>query len=165
MLEGLGYHPSRTIDNLHSEKDIQLFRELDDTLVELHWALNPPDSRFPLETTGIWERLETVQVFDEPVRTLNLEDTLIALCIHAAKHRWTSLKWTFDIAQIVTRKTDALDWDALLGRCAAVGCTRALLFSMQLASRLFATPIHGKLRSRFDRQRRSSGWSKSSQTL
>jgi hypothetical protein len=146
VLENLSYRgPSRTVRNLHYEKDVQFVREVDDTLVELHWALNSPNSRFPLEATGIWERLETVSVSRQSIRTLSLEDTLISLCIHAAKHGWTSLKWTFDIAQIITRKGDVLDWDALLGRCAATGCTRTLFFGVQLANLLFATPIYGKL--------------------
>lgn len=146
LLEGLGYRQlSRNTPNLSSAKDIQFVRESDDTLVELHWALNPPDARFPLEASGIWERMETVRVFDQPIRTLSLEDTLIALCIHASKHRWTSLKWTFDIATIAARKSDLLDWDVLLQRCAAVGCTRTLLFGVQLASLLFALKTPGRL--------------------
>lgn len=146
VLESLGYrHLSRNAPHLRSEKDIQFVRELDDTLVELHWALNSPNTRFPLEATGIWERMQTVRLFEQPIRTLNLEDTLIALCIHASKHRWTSLKWTFDIAQIATRKADILDWDALLQRCAAVGCTRTLLFGVQLAGVLFGLKTPAKL--------------------
>jgi putative nucleotidyltransferase-like protein len=138
VLESLGYHHlNRNTPHLSSEKDVQFVRKLDDTFVELHWALNPPDTRFPLDETGIWERIETLRVFDQPIRTLSLEDTLIALCIHASKHRWTSLKWTFDIATIATRKSDTLNWDILLQRCAAVGCTRTLLFGLQLASLLF----------------------------
>ena len=76
---------------------------------------------FLWRSTGIWERMETVLVFDEPIRTLNLEDTLIALCIHAAKHRWTSLKWTFDIAtdrypQVGRSLTGMFAWTLCGGR-------------------------------------------------
>jgi hypothetical protein len=148
VLEGLRYrHLCRNAPNLSSAKDIQFVRESDDTLVELHWALNPPDARFPLEASGIWERMETVLVFDQPVRTLGLEDTLIALCIHASKHRWTSLKWSFDIATIAARKSDLLDWDVLLQRCAAVGCTRTLLFGVRLATLLFGLKMPERLRT------------------
>jgi hypothetical protein len=146
VLKSLRYSQlSRNAPHLSSTKDIQFVRESDDTLVELHWALNPPDARFPLESSGIWERMETVLVFDQPIRTLSLEDTLIALCIHASKHRWTSLKWTFDIATIAARKSDLLDWDCLLQRCAAVGCTRTLLFGVQLASLLFGVKTPERL--------------------
>jgi hypothetical protein len=137
VLHRLGYQLSRDILDTNNEKDIQLIRDSDDTLVELHWALNPPNSRFPLEATGIWDRLETVCVFHEPIRTLSLEDTLIALCLHAAKHHWTSLKWIFDIARILTNKATTLDWDALSQRCSAVGCSRAVDCGIQLATLLF----------------------------
>lgn len=138
VLDSLGYRlASEDVLNHSGQKDIQLVREVDDTLVELHWALNSRLNRFPLESTGIWSRLNTVDLLGTPIRTLNVEDTLIALSIHASKHRWASLKWLFDIAQILTGKADTLDWDALLQRCRAVGCTRTLLFGIQLASLLF----------------------------
>jgi hypothetical protein len=142
VLDSLGYRlVSEDVLNHSDQKDIQLVREVDDTLVELHWALNPPLNRFPLEATGIWDRLETLDLLGTPIRTLNVEDTLIALCIHASKHRWSLLKWSFDIAQILTRKADALDWDVLLQRCRTVGCTRTLCFGIQLASLLFAVTL------------------------
>jgi hypothetical protein len=146
VLEGLSYRElSREILNLNTEKDVQFLRDSDDTLVELHWALNPPITRFPLESTGIWDRLEIVYFQSEPMRALNIEDTLIALCIHASTHLWSSLKWSFDIAQILTRKADTLHWDVVLQRCTAVGCTSALLFGTQLTSLLFAVKTPTRL--------------------
>ena len=145
VLGRIGYHQiSPTVTNWKYEKDIQLIRGMDGILVELHWALNSPHSRFPLDATGVWDRLETVCVLHERIRTLSLEDTLIALCIHAAKHNWISLKWTFDIARILTGKVSALNWAALLQRGAAVGCNRTLFFGYHLAGLLFDVKMpHG----------------------
>jgi hypothetical protein len=142
VLERLSYRQvSPDVLNLNAEKDVQFLRELDDILVELHWALNPPNNRFALEATGIWDRLETVSFRNQPIRTLNVEDTLISLCIHASKHSWISLKWVFDIAQILTCRADTLDWNALRQRCTAVGCNRTLLFGIHLTRLLFAVTV------------------------
>jgi len=126
---------------LRGEKDIQFIRDSDGVLVELHWALNAPAMRFPVERTGIWNRLQTIYLQNEPIRTLALEDTLLALCIHGSKHGWTSVKWLFDIARIVKCKGDILDWSALLERCGTAGCTRTLLVSLQMAHILFAVKL------------------------
>ena len=142
MIENLGYSRiSCVTSSPRDEKDIQLIRDADDILVELHWALNAPNSRFPLEATGIWDRLEGLFVFNDPIRTLCLEETLIYLCIHASKHRWTNVKWVFDIATLLTRKASTLNWDSLRYRCEIVGCTRTVFFGIHLAGLLFATEM------------------------
>jgi hypothetical protein len=145
-LNNLGYRQlGEDIETGNAHKDIQFLRDVDGAFVELHWALNPPNNRFPLEATGIWDRFDIVYFQNEPIITLSVEDTLIYLCIHASKHRWTSLKWAFDIAQILTRRAATLNWKRLLQRCTAVGCTRTLFFAVQLATRLFAVKMPAEL--------------------
>jgi hypothetical protein len=146
VLKTLGYRQVTDPAFDGTGKDMEFIRDVDQTFVELHWALNPPNTRFPLEATGIWDRMETIHLVDMQIRTLNLEDTLIALCIHASKHYWSNLKWIFDIAQILVFKATVLDWNSLLNRCETVGCTRTLLFCIQLAVLLFnvETPINAK---------------------
>lgn len=137
LLNGLGY---REVAG-PSDKDVEFIRDCDQTFVELHWALNPPYSRFPLETTGMWDRLQTVFVSTKPIPTLNLEDTFITMCTHASRHRWESLKWNFDIAQVLTCKASVLNWEAMFQRCQTMGCTRAIVFGVQLANVLFEVSI------------------------
>ena len=107
-LAQLGFRRASTgTGRFQGEKDIQFIRDSDNVLLELHWALNAPARRFPIEMTGIWERRQTVCFQDEAIPTLGLEDTMLSLCIHASVHGWSSLKWIFDIAQIVRYKVCA----------------------------------------------------------
>jgi hypothetical protein len=128
---------SGDLPNRKGEKDIQFVRDSDKVLVELHWLINAPARSFPLEATGIWDRLQTVYFQNEPISTPGLEDTFLALCIHGSVHGWTSIKWAFDIARIVRYKAASLDWATLMQRSRSVGCNRALLVSVQLVSLLF----------------------------
>jgi hypothetical protein len=146
VLRDLAYRQiSEGVQTDPNQKDIQFLRDEDRTLVELHWAFNPPNNRFPLEATGIWSRVQIANAGAVPIPTLGIEDTLIYLCLHAAKHRWISLKWTFDIARILTCKAAALDWDSLLQRCTAVGCNRTLFFGAYLAHLLFGVTLPAAL--------------------
>jgi hypothetical protein len=141
-LQDLGYRQiSADVSNLNDQKDLEFLRDADQSLVELHWCLNPPNQRFPLEDTGVWDRLQTVYFQNHPIRTLSLEDTVISLCIHASTHRWSRLKWVLDIARIVSFNEELLDWDIVTERCAIVGCNRTLLFAIRIASLLFETRI------------------------
>jgi hypothetical protein len=145
LLTALGYTQlGNCIENVRrpgKRKDIAFFRESDGFIVELHWALTLPQMRFPFEATGIWNRLQTIHIQNDPIDTLGLEDTITALCIHGSVHGWQSLKWTYDIAQFVHNDFDAVDWRGLMSRSRTGGYNRALLTGIQLASLLFTVQI------------------------
>ncbi len=137
-LAQLGFRRASTgAGRFQGEKDIQFIRDSDNVLLELHWALNAPARRFPIEMTGIWERRQTVCFQDEAIPTLGLEDTLIGLCIHASVHGWSSLKWIFDIARLVRYKAALIDWQSLLDCCRTIGCERIVAVNLRLAIVLF----------------------------
>ena len=132
----LEYKPVRRWTQRH--KHITFIHDVEEVLVELHWVLNPPDLRFALEPTGIWNRMQTIRTHEESFWTLGLEDTLLYLCVHGARHGWESLKWVFDIAQLLQHRSMGVDWSALISRSQIAGCSRSLLIGIRLASDLFA---------------------------
>lgn len=119
------------------EKDVLFTRESDDLLVELHWAVTPRSLHFPLDLSGIWERKQCVKFRTTEIPTLGLEDTVLTLCIHGSKHGWSCLKWIHDVASLVARKQDEIDWNLLLERSMSAGCQRTLLASLLLAAEFF----------------------------
>jgi hypothetical protein len=147
-LQAVGFRQmGEGIEKFRGEKDIQFMRDTDKVLVELHWALNAPTRRFPIEETGIRARLQTVQYKNVHIPTLGLEDTILSVCIHGSIHGWTSLKWVFDVARLLTSKADVIDWSALVQRCSAAGCKRTLLVSVELASVLFGIKVPDAVRT------------------
>ena len=98
--------------------------------LELHWAFAPSYFRMRLEDTPIWERLGPVKVGGTSVKTLSVEDTLIELCLHAAKHRWARLEWLSCVAHFVARND--VDWEAVTARTAELGLRRALDLALAL---------------------------------
>ena len=42
----------------------------------------------------------TVEIGGQRLRTFSIEDTLVMLCVHGAKHFWERLGWVLDIAKL-----------------------------------------------------------------
>jgi hypothetical protein len=120
------------------EYHVSFVRDDGSAEVELHWKLNSDLERAPIEDTGVWSRTQLVLLWDQPVPSLGIEDTLLFLCVHAFKHRWCRLKWLIDIAYVL-RSREQIDWDALVLRSRQTGCYRMLLVGLNLASSLLGS--------------------------
>ncbi len=64
------------------------------------------------------------------VQCLAPEDSLVVLCLHAAKHLWTRLIWLSDIAE--TLRTENIDYSLAFAQARALGIVRILGVSFWL---------------------------------
>src|SRR5712664_361318 len=94
-------------------------------LVELHndSTLRYFPRRLPLE--GLFERQALVQVDCREVPALSVEDELVLICVHGAKHLWERLMWIADVAALISRQSN-LDWDRAASSAKEVGAERML---------------------------------------
>jgi hypothetical protein len=69
-----------------------------------------------------------------------VEDELVFICIHGAKHLWERLIWIADVAALVTRQS-GIDWQAATEIARDVGAERMLYTGLRLASDL----LHARL--------------------
>ncbi len=111
----------------------------DHVRLELHWALWA-DSERRLGTKGLWERSVPGTLMDRPVRTLSREDTLLHLAIHRTRSA-LRLRWIVDVAELVRRYGDDLDWDAYLERSREAGARTASWVVLSLARDLLGAPV------------------------
>jgi Uncharacterised nucleotidyltransferase len=141
-----GYRPAlpleglRRLTYLQSECSFDFRREDDRVTVELHWGLMPRYFGFPLRLDHLRGRLTRVPLGDGIVPSLSAEDTLLFLCLHGTKHRWASLKWICDVAELVTAYA-SLDWEGVRQRAAAIGGERMLRLGLLLAAGLLEAPL------------------------
>jgi hypothetical protein len=97
----------------------------------------------PINLTELSGRLVTVEIGDLRVRTFSLEDTVVMLCVHGAKHFWERLGWVLDVAKLIT--AHPVDW-ALTSRVALkMESMRVLHLGLYLAHDLFAAPLPGRM--------------------
>jgi SAM-dependent methyltransferase len=115
------------------------YREATRSQVELHTERTLRYYPVPLNFSKMRERLLTVEISGREVRTFSIEDTLIMLCVHGAKHFWERLAWIVDIAELIARQP--VDWTLALGIATKLKSRRLLLLGLSLAHDLFGAQI------------------------
>lgn len=99
-------------------------------LVELQWALLPHFYGVDVRVEDLLARAGKTVVGGCEVPCLSLEDSVLVLCLHAAKHLWTRLNWLVDIAE--TLRTETIDYSLVFSRARALGIARILGVSFWL---------------------------------
>ena len=149
LLVERGYEPQFPLEpgwrEVHLRTGFEhLFRHRESGLpVDLHWHLMPPGYSFTPSSEEPWSRRETIRVGGREVETLAPEPMLLFLCLHGAKHDWSSLEWVCDVAELI-RARPALDWDVVLDWSSSPGRRRLVDLGLHLAHRLLgaSVPLH-----------------------
>ena len=115
-------------------------------LVELHndLTLRYFPRRLPLE--DFFARQIRVPLDAHEAPALSVEDELVLISIHGAKHFWERLMWIADVAALVSRQTD-IDWQRVADSAQAVGAERMLHTGLRLASDLLRARLPGKVQA------------------
>ena len=138
LMLAAGYHAAIPIAAIDAGKipGQYLFSRADSKLlVELHndFTLRYFPRRLPLETW--FERRVSVPLDSREVAALSLEDELVLICVHGAKHLWERLMWIADVAALVSRQVN-LDWERAVASAREVGAGRMLHTGLLLAATL-----------------------------
>jgi Uncharacterised nucleotidyltransferase len=122
-----------------------LFSKVDSKIiVELH---NDRTLRYfprPLPIEEFFARQIRVRLDAHEAPALSVEDELMLICIHGAKHFWERLMWIADVAGLVSRQT-GLDWERVADSARAVGAERILHTGLRLASDLLKARLPEKV--------------------
>jgi hypothetical protein len=162
LLVERGYEPQFALETGWQQVHIRtgsehLFRHRESGgLVDLHWSLLPRGYTFTPTSEEPWQRRESVRVGGSEVETLAPEPMLLFLCLHGAKHDWSSLEWVCDVAELI-RARPALDWDQVLAWSSTPGRRRLVDLGLHLAHRLLGASVPPQVleRSASDRELRA----------
>jgi len=124
-----------------------LFSKPDSKLiVELHndRTLRYFPRRLPLE--DFFTRHVRVCLDGREAPALSVEDELVLICVHGAKHFWERLMWIADVAALVSRQM-GIDWERVADSAKAVGAERMLHTGLRLASNLLRAQLPGKVQA------------------
>jgi hypothetical protein len=118
-----------------------VFRRTDtNLLVEYHTehTFRYYPHRLPIER--VFARKTWVTIDDRQVPALSLEDELVLISIHAAKHMWERLGWVADVAALIANNPN-LDWRRVQSAAAEVDAQRMLCVGILLATQLLEVPL------------------------
>src|SRR5271157_2568842 len=112
-------------------------------LVELQWALLPHFYAVDLGVEDLLARAGRTVVGGCEVPCLSPEDSVLVLCLHAAKHLWTRLIWLSDIAETLRShsKTQTIDYSLVFSRARALGIARILGVSFWLVKNVLRAKL------------------------
>jgi hypothetical protein len=145
ILAQLGYRPaeelSPPVERFWLRKGYE--REFDGAagknLVELQWGVLPYFYAIDLPIDDLLGRSDRTSVGGHELSCLSPEDSVLVLCLHAAKHLWTRLIWVCDIAE--TLRTQAIDYQLVLARARSLGILRIMGVSFWLAEHLLRADL------------------------
>jgi hypothetical protein len=103
-------------------------------LVELQWGLLPRFFAVDFRMEDLLARSCPASLGGREVLGLSPEDSLLVLCLHAAKHLWMRLIWICDIAE--TMRTQKVNWATVYVRARDLGILRIVGVSLRLAQTL-----------------------------
>jgi Uncharacterised nucleotidyltransferase len=145
LLQGLGYRPLFDLREAHAgENDFApgqytfLSVKLN-ILVELHTERTLRYYPAPFDFQDLTSRLIGVEIAGQSLRTFSVEDTMVILCVHGAKHFWERLFWILDVARLI--EVQDMDWSLLEQIAARMESTRVLLLGLYLAHDLFGVSL------------------------
>ena len=108
-------------------------------LVELQWALVPHFYAVDLSVEDLLARAGRTVVGGCEMPCLSPEDSLLVLCLHAAKHLWSRLIWLSDIAE--TLRTQTIDYSRAFSLARTLGIARILGVSFWLVENVLRAEL------------------------
>jgi hypothetical protein len=103
--------------------------------VDVHWKITPRSFRFAPAEESFWQRAQPVELEFGAVTAISPEDSLLYICVHAAKHGWVKLGSICDVAETI-RARPAIDLMAMLDEATSLGSRRMFLTGILLAHEL-----------------------------
>src|SRR4029077_4046515 len=112
-------------------------------LVELQWALLPHFYAVDLRVQDLMARAGKTVVGEGEGPCLSPEDSLLVLCLHAAKHLWTRLIWLSDIAETLRSYSgiQTINYSLVFSRARSLGIARILGVSFWLVKNVVRAEI------------------------
>lgn len=108
--------------------------------VVLRTRLAPPQMAIDMRYAELWTRAQRTRLNGRSMRTLSVEDNLIALALHGGGEISRNMKWICDFAASIRSQAE-LDWDAMIARARAQNCLSLLLTATCLARTYFGATV------------------------
>jgi hypothetical protein len=130
----LGYESKVPIKSIEARKfpgEYVFVRPDTKLMVEFHTEKTFRYHPRPIPVEKLFLRRSSVRFDGREVPVLAVEDELMLISIHAAKHFWSRLMWVADIAALISQQN--VDWDRAISGAREVSAERMLRIALLLA--------------------------------
>ncbi len=115
---------------------VGLYKGAIGVLIEIHWELLSGNYAIDWKEESIWGKPDSILINNKKIPVLPVEQQLLYLCAHGAKHLFERLEWVCDIDRSVRANPD-IDWLHLLNEAEKLGIKRMLLLGLALPQQFF----------------------------
>jgi hypothetical protein len=154
-----GFTPNYPIDS-RTKKKLAIFKgqfafSMRAINLDVHWQLNQTwvSVSWPLDSA--WDNLSTISIYEQDIKTLSPELSVILICVHGVKHFWQELKWLADLTHIIFRYPD-LSWETIFYNAETYGVkkmlSRGLLLSEEYCGIHYPLIVVDELKSVISKQ-------------
>ena len=112
-------------------------------LVELHTEKTFRYYPQSLSVAEVLSRKTNVRLGERDVPALSIEDELLLISIHGAKHFWERLLWIADVAALITH--EPIDWERAAAFAREVDAQRMLRLALLLAKDVAGATLPGPI--------------------
>jgi hypothetical protein len=144
------YHTGETCDKFFIRGISR--REKENThkpiFVEVHSNLHVPirlNKSFSVDMAEFWNGTLMEYFNGFPFRQLDPTYNLIYLCTHLGEHHFSRLIWSYDIALLIHRHGERIDWERLEDHCRRMKVRSPIYHSLSLCQELFGISIPEKI--------------------
>ena len=125
----------------------EMIRRTERVVVEIHWELMPGIFHHHVDLAYLWKHAEPVSLAGDTVLSFPIEELMLFLCAHGAKHSWSRLSWICDVALLIRARPE-LELELILRQARKVGSERVFLLALHMANRFLGVNLpEGVLRA------------------
>ncbi|MHB8596657.1 MAG: nucleotidyltransferase domain-containing protein [Ktedonobacteraceae bacterium] len=112
-------------------------------LFEIHISPHSNEMGVSFDPVQIWQRARPITVASVNVYGMGLEDMFIYLCWHYRSHTFERLLWLYDIAVMLIRCEEQLDWPQVSRIARELGLLSTVYYCVLLCQQVFHVAIPG----------------------
>ena len=131
---------------------IAFFKPSTGVRIEVHWELLSRNYAIEWEESKLWGKQESSSINHREIPVLRLEQLLLYLCAHGAKHLFERLEWICDIDRSIRENPD-IDWTYLLDEADNMGLKRMLFLGLALSEELFALKLPDTIKEKIEKDK------------
>ncbi len=139
LLESIGYESELDLDDfqeikfIESQQEMKFFNSQKNITVDLHWKFSLLRSTLECSLT---QATELINLHNRLIRSLQLEEMFLIICIHNSSHRWSNLSHLCDLYQFVLRNQN-INWRKIESMAKKRGLKRIFIINILLIKNIF----------------------------